>query len=105
MINGMECYTWYTITEGNIKQDLRYAQKSIYFAIFTHNTWSYLLWSPETYILIYIYIYRVRVENLICLFSGVIYFAENLTVDIDSGRSVFWGISIHVGAICFAQIV
>ena len=29
-----------------IKQDLRYTQKPIHFAFFTHNIWSGLLWSP-----------------------------------------------------------
>ena len=35
------------ITGDHIKQDLRYTQKKpIYFAFFTNNIWSYLLWSP-----------------------------------------------------------
>lgn len=32
---------------GGIKQDLRFIQKTIYFAFFTDNIWSFLLWPHE----------------------------------------------------------
>ena len=35
-----------TITEDHTKQDLRYTQKPVYFAVFPANTWSYLLCPP-----------------------------------------------------------
>ena len=35
-----------SITGNQIKYDLRYTRTPTYFAIFTNNIWSYLLWSP-----------------------------------------------------------
>ena len=49
---------------GDIKYDLRYEQKPIYFAIFTNNIWSYLLRMDSRITMDQVEAFTPRTDNL-----------------------------------------